>query len=244
MQIIDGVRYNLRGIKLGFKTPRLLLLGLLRFFVVIIAVIGLASIIIINQQAIISAIWTKPESLWIIWLWYIVSWLILIFLIILTSVLSYLLSQILFSVVIMEMMSRITENIKNGCTSEQINASYFRQLIFLIKQEIPRAIIPVLILIILTIIGWLTPFGPLVTIFTSIITVAFLSWDNTDLAPSRRFLPFNKRFGFFVRSFSFHVGFGILFLVPVFNILSLSFAPIGATMYFLDRAEQEQKTGS
>ncbi len=244
MQIIDGVRYNLRGIKLGFKTPRLLLLGLLRFFVVIIAVIGLASIIIINQQAIISAIWTKPESLWIIWLWYIVSWLILIILIILTSVLSYLLSQILFSVVIMEMMSRITENIRNGCVSEQDYTSYFRQLIFLIKQEIPRAIIPVLILIILTIIGWLTPFGPLVTIFTSIITVAFLSWDNTDLAPARRFLPFNKRFGFFIRSFSFHLGFGILFLVPVFNILSLSFAPIGATMYFLDRAEQEQKTGS
>ena len=242
MQIIDGLKYNLQGLKIGLRTPKLLLLGLLRFFVVVFAAVGLGIIIFLNQQAIISAIWIKPESIWIVWIWYIVSWLIIITLLILSSLLSYLLSQIIFSVVIMDKMSRMTENIKMGQVKEQSDISYFRQLIFLVKQEIPRTIIPVLILVILSVLGWLTPFGPFLTILSSIIAAAFLSWDNTDLVPSRRLVKFNKRFGFFVHNFSFHVGFGLLFLIPVFNILSLSFAPVGATLYYLDRTELDPNT--
>ena len=137
----------------------------------------------------------------------------------------------------MDKMSRITENLKKGRVTEQDNLTYFTQLIFLIKQEIPRAIIPVLLLAMLSVIGWLTPFGPFLTIFTSVIAAAFLSWDNTDLVPARRFFKFNDRFSFFIQNFSFHIGFGLLFLIPVFNILSLSFAPIGATLYYLDKTE-------
>lgn len=237
MQLIDGIRYNLRGLKIGLKTPKLLILGLLRFFVVVILAIGLTCIILLYQQDIISAIWTKPGSLWVVWLWYLVSWLITAILIILSTVISYLLSQIIFAVVIMDRMSRITEGIKRGSITEQDNLSYFKQLAFLIKQEIPRTIIPVMILLVLSVVGWLTPLGPVLTIITSIIAAAFLSWDNTDLVPARRFVKFNERFGFLFKNFSFHVGFGLLFLIPVFNILSLSFAPVGATLYYLDKTE-------
>lgn len=238
MQIIDGIGYNLKGLKIGLKTPKLLILGLLRFFVVIFVAIFLGSIILLYQHDIISMIWEKPESLWIIWLWYLVSWLIILILVICSTVLSYLVSQIIFAVVIMDKMSRITESIERGSITEQNNLSYWKQLIFLIKQEIPRAVIPVIVLLILSVIGWLTPLGPVLTIITSIIAVAFLTWDNTDLVPARRFFKFKERFGFFVRNFSFHIGFGLLFLIPVFNILSLSFAPIGATLYYLDKSEQ------
>ena len=236
MQLTDGMKYNLHGLKIGLKTPKLLILGLLRFFVVILVSVALGSIILLYQQDIISTVWSKPESYWIIWIWYLVSWLITIILIILSTLISYLLSQIVFAIVIMDKMSRITEGIKNGLITEQ-NYSYFKQLIFLIKQEIPRAVIPVLILVIFSIIGWLTPLGPVLTIFTSIVAAAFLSWDNTDLVPARRFLTFKKRMGFFIKNFSFHVGFGLLFLIPVFNILSLSFAPVGATLYYLDKTK-------
>ncbi|MGD9161558.1 MAG: EI24 domain-containing protein [Desulfobacteraceae bacterium] len=237
MQLIDGIKFNLRGLKIGLRTPKLLILGLLRFFVIIILAIGLACIILLYQQSIISAIWSRPESLWIVWLWYLVSWLITAILIILSSLISYLLSQIIFAVVIMDRMSRITEGIKLGSVIDQDNLSYFKQLVFLIKQEIPRAVIPIVILLVLSLIGWLTPLGPVLTIITTIIAAAFLSWDNTDLVPARRFVKFNERFGFFFRNFSFHIGFGLLFLIPVFNILSLSFAPIGATLYYLDKTD-------
>lgn len=241
MQIIDGVSYNLRGLKLGFKTPKLLMLGLLRFFVVIFVAIALGTIILFYHQDIIAMIWVKPESLWIVWLWYLVTWLIILILITLSTVVSYLLSQIIFAVVIMDKMSRITESIIKGSVTEQDKISYWKQLIFLIKQEIPRAVIPVIILLILSLIGWLTPLGPFLTIITSIIASAFLTWDNTDLVPARRFLKFNERLGFFIRNISFHIGFGVLFLIPVFNILSLSFAPIGATLYYLDKTELNNK---
>ncbi|MBN2420191.1 MAG: EI24 domain-containing protein [Deltaproteobacteria bacterium] len=238
MQLIDGIRYNLRGLKIGFRTPKLLILGLLRFIVVILVAIVLGSIILLYHQDIISMIWSKPESYWIVWLWYLVSWLTGVILIIISTVISYLLSQIVFAVVIMDWMSRITEGLKNGTVTEQ-NFSYFKQLVFLIKQEIPRAIIPVMILLIFSVIGWLTPFGPVLTVISSIIAAAFLSWDNTDLAPARRFFKFNERFGFFIKNFSFHIGFGLLFLIPLFNILSLSFAPVGATLYYLDRTDYQ-----
>jgi len=223
---------------MGLRTQKLLFLGLLRFFVVILVAIGLSAIILIYHTDIISAIWSKPESLWVVWIWHLLSWLISLILIILSSVISYLLSQILFSIVIMDRMSRITERIRKGHVTEPGSLSYFGQFMFLIRQEIPRAIIPIFLLLILSVIGWFTPLGPFITILTSIIAAAILAWDNTDLVSARRCMKYRSRFRFFIDNFSFHIGFGLLFLIPVFNILCLSFAPIGATLYYLDKHEQ------
>ena len=239
MDILKGIKYNLKGLKLGLKTPKLLFLGLLRFLAVIILAIGLGSIILIYQQDIISAVWSKPESVWITWLWYLVSWLISTVLIIISSVLSYIIAQLVFAVVVMDMMSRITESIITGSVSEDSGLPFFSQLVFLIKQEIPRAIIPVIILVILSLIGFLTPLGPVITILSSLIAAIFLAWDNTDLVPARRFIGFKKRFGMLTKNLTFHLGFGLLFLVPVLNILVLSFAPVGATMFYLDKNSQD-----
>ncbi|MFC1838827.1 EI24 domain-containing protein [Thermodesulfobacteriota bacterium] len=238
MDLLKGIKYNLKGLKLGLKTPKLLFLGLLRFLAVIILAIGLGSIILIYQQEIISAVWSKPESVWITWLWYLVSWLISTVLIIISTVLSYLISQLVFAVVIMDMMSRITESLVTGKVTDENNLPFFSLLVFLIKQEIPRAIIPIIILIILSLIGFLTPLGPVITILSSLIAAVFLAWDNTDLAPARRFIGFKKRFGMLTKNLTFHLGFGLLFLIPVFNILALSFAPVGATMFYLEKQEK------
>ncbi len=237
MQILSGIRYNLAGLRMGLMTPKLLFLGLLRFFIVILVAIGLGAIILIYHADIISAIWAKPESLWMVWIWYLLSWLISLILLLFSSVTAYILSQILFSIVIMDRMSRITEKRSKGHVTEPGNLSYFSQLMYLIRQEIPRAIIPLFLLLILSIIGWFTPLGPFITIFTSIIAAAFLAWDNTDLVPARRCLTYKSRFRFFIDNFSFHIGFGLLFLIPVINILCLSFAPVGATLYYLDKSE-------
>jgi CysZ protein len=139
----------------------------------------------------------------------------------------------------MESMSRITERISRGDVTENGNLSCSGQLMHLIIQELPRAIIPVFLLLILSITGWLTPFGPVITIITSVIAAAFIAWDNTDLVPARRCLKIRSRFRFFIDNFAFHIGFGLLFLIPVINILSLSFAPIGATLYYLDNDKQK-----
>jgi CysZ protein len=42
------------------------------------------------------------------------------------------------------------------------------------------------------------------------------------------------RFRFLLKTLPFHLGFGLLFLVPALNILLLSFAPVGATLYYLE----------
>jgi CysZ protein len=88
-----------------------------------------------------------------------------------------------------------------------------RQFSYLVKQEIPRTILPVLVILILMVLGWLTPLGPVLAILTSGILVIFLAWDNTDLVPARRLYPFK-------------------------NILFLSFAPVGATIYFIDKHDK------
>ncbi|MFC1830169.1 hypothetical protein ACFL0O_11230, partial [Thermodesulfobacteriota bacterium] len=83
-------------------------------------------------------------------------------------------------------------------------------------------------------LGWLTPLGPLITIISSLAAVTFLAWDNTDLVPARRLEPFRTRFKFLLKTLPFHIGFGLLFLIPVASILFLSFAPVGATLYYIE----------
>ena len=163
------------------------------------------------------------------------SWLLSAALVGLSTVLSYLAAQILFSVLIMDLMSRITEKKITGTIRQPNNLPLWRQLFFLIRQEIPRAIVPVLLSLILLITGWLTPLGPVVTILSAGTAVIFLAWDNTDLFPARQLVPFKERFRFLRRTFFFHLGFGVLFLIPLLNILLLSFAPVGATLYHIDK---------
>jgi CysZ protein len=238
MNFLSGITYNLRGLRLGIKTPKLLVLGIIRFAAVVIITILAASLILVYHEKILHLLWAKPASQWIFWLWYVLSWLLSLFLVGLSAILSYLVSQILFSVFIMDYMSRVTERMIVGEEHEPEKVSVLRQLSYLVKQEIPRTILPVLVILLLMVLGWLTPLGPMLAILSSGIVVIFLAWDNTDLVPARRLYPYKKRFKLLLDSLTFHLGFGLLFLIPVLNILFLSFAPVGATIYFIDKHDK------
>jgi CysZ protein len=238
MNLLSGITYNLRGLRLGLKTPKLLVLGLVRFAAVVIITILAASLILVYHEKILHLIWAKPASQWIRWLWYALSWLLSLFLVGLSAILSYLVSQLLFGVFIMDYMSRVTERMMVGEEHELEKVPVLRQLSYLVKQEIPRTILPVFVILLLMVLGWLTPLGPVLAILSSGIAVIFLAWDNTDLVPARRLYPYKKRFRLLLDSLTFHLGFGLLFLIPVLNILFLSFAPVGATIYFIDKHDK------
>jgi CysZ protein len=235
MGLFSGIKYNLQGLSLGLKTPKLLLLGIIRLIVVVIITILSTGLILVYHQQILNLMWNKPESQWIIWLWYLFSWLLSAILVGCAIVLSYLISQILFSVFIMDLMSKITEKTVTGSIRQSNRIPWWQQFLFLIKQEIPRTTVPVLLSLLLIGLGWLTPLGPLVTILSSAAAVIFLAWDNTDLIPARRMAPFGERFRLLMTTLPFHLGFGLLFLIPLLNILFLSFAPVGATLYYIDK---------
>ena len=235
MNILNGITYNLRGLRLGIKTPKLLVLGLIRLAAVVIITILAAGLILVYHEKILHLIWAKPASEWILWLWYVLSWLLSLFLVGLSAILSYLVSQILFSVFIMDYMSRVTERMIVGEETELEKVPMLRRLSHLVKQEIPRAILPVLVTLLLMALGWLTPLGPVLAILSSVIVVIFLAWDNTDLVPARRLYLFKQRFKLLLKTLTFHLGFGLLFLIPLLNIVFLSFAPVGATLYFIDK---------
>ncbi len=241
MDFLKGIGFNFRGLLLGLKTPKLLIWGLLRFVVVILLTVLAVWLIFAYHIDILEMIWRKPASHWILWLWHVVSWILSLALFGLSAIFSYLVSQIFFSVLIMDHMSRITERLKKGHVEEPENIALFPLFIYLIKQEIPRSTIPVLLAVILLLLGWLTPLGPFIAILSSGIAAIFLAWDNTDLVPARRMNPFSARFRFLMRTLSFHLGFGILFLIPGLNLLLLSFAPVGATLYHL---EKEPRNGT
>ena len=239
MNLFRGINYNIRGLLIGLKTPRLLFWGLVRLILVIIITILSATLILSYHQEILNALWNKPESNWVLWLWHILSWLLSLILVGISVLVSYLISQILFSVLIMDYMSRITEIKITGTIKEPEKISMPRLFIYLIRQEIPRAIIPVTISLLLM-IGGLTPLGPLLAILSSCIAAVFLAWDNTDLVPARRLVSFKDRISFLKKNLLFHLGFGLLFLIPVLNILFLSFAPVGATIYHLEKKGIEE----
>ncbi|MFZ7128500.1 MAG: EI24 domain-containing protein [Desulfobacterales bacterium] len=238
MGFLNGIRYNLKGLLLGLRTPSLLALGVLRFVVVLLVSVAMVSVILIYHGEIMELLWTRPSSAWVIWLWHLLSWLLALVLSAVATVAAYLLSQVLFSVFVMDLMSRITERHAAGTQAAPQAASAFKQFVYLIRQEIPRALLPVIFTLLLMGLSWFTPAGPIMTVASPLAASAFLAWDNTDLVPARRLYPFRDRFRMFYRNLPFHLGFGLLFLIPVFNLVVLSFAPVGATLYFTEKQER------
>ncbi len=204
----------------------------------------IAGLILSYHQEILNLIWAKPESLWVLWLWHLLSWLISLFLVALAALFSYLISQILFSVVIMDHMSRITELKVTGRVREPERGPMYRLFLYLVKQEIPRTILPVMVSALIMILGWLIALGPILVLISSGIVIIFLAWDNTDLIPARRLVPFKNRFRSLLKTIPFHLGFGLPFLVPGLNFLFLSFAPVGATIYYLDKHDALEVEGT
>lgn len=232
--LFSGIQYNLKGLKLGLKTPQLLFLGLIRFMLIGVLVIVSAFVVWWFYQDIFSMIWNKPDSRWIVWLWYFSSWLVGLMLFFMTAMVSYLVGQIAFGIWIMDMMAQVTERTITGNSTKPAHSSFFLQLFHLIKQETPRAIFPIALTTLVMLVGWMTPLGPILTVLLPLVTTFFLAWDNTDLIPARQLIPFKERFEFLKSNLLFHIGFGLLFLIPFANVLFLSFAPVGGALYYID----------
>jgi len=241
MDLVRGVMYNFRGLGMSLRTGRLLFWGLVRFFLIFLVMSVLAGLILAYHQEIMNLLWNRPESRWLLWIWHLLSWFVSIFLIVISGLLSFLVSQVLFSVLIMDLMSRITEKKVTGGVRTPEGASFWKQFAAVITQEIPRSFVPLCLSLFIMALGWMTPFGPIVTLLSSGLAVTFLSWDNTDLTPARNLLPFKTRFRFLMKNVPFHLGFGLPFLIPGLNLLFLAFAPVGATLYYLDKQAQADR---
>lgn len=240
MGLINGIAYNYKGLKLGLKTPKLLFLGLIRFVAIVLITVVSAGLVLKYHSEIMGLLWSKPESSWIVWLWYIASWLLTFLLMGISAVIAFLIAQILFCVVIMDAMSRITERQVAGREKEVESISWFKSFFYLLSQEIPRAFIPLIIALMLMVLGWLTPLSPVITVISALVAGIFLAWDNTDLIPARRHESFNDRFKFLLKHLGFHLGFGLWFLIPVLNIVFLSYAPVGATLFYMELVEKDR----
>jgi len=234
MDLLKGLKYNLKGLLVGLKTPKLLFLGMARLLLVVLFAVALSGVVLYWHQELLNLVWAMPESNWLVVLWKMVSWLVSLLLILVSGVFSYLLAQLVFALFIMDFMSRITEKMVTGGEQSAWQSGLPALVLFLLKQEIPRVILPMAFLAAVTVAGFFTPFGPLVAVVSSAAAAAILAWDNTDLIPARRMVPFRQRFLFFRQHILFHVGFGLWFLVPWLNILFLSFAPVGGALYYLE----------
>ncbi|MDY0221385.1 MAG: EI24 domain-containing protein [Desulfobacterium sp.] len=240
MDLFKGIVCNLRGLILGLRTPRLFLVGMVRFLVTVGLAIFFSGLILFWHQELLNVVWTMPESGPILFLWKVVSWLLSLVLSAIAGLFSYILAQIFFSVFLMDIMSRITERMVTGVEVSPQDSSVLKLVFYLLMQEIPRAFIPLLAVAALITLGWLTPFGPAITVVSSIVATTFLAWDNTDLVAARRLDPFKIRFAEFKRNLLFHLGFGLWFLIPWVNIIFLSFAPVGGTLYAIQTRENNK----
>jgi CysZ protein len=239
--VISGIMYNFKGLMVGLKTPALLALGLLRLAVILVITLVAVGLILAKYQQIANLMWTRPESAWLLWLWYVAAWLLAFLLCGICAVLAFLIAQLLFSVVIMDYMSRITERRTAGREVAPPEMAWPTYFFYLVKQEIPRATLPVCISLALMVFGWLTPLSPVLTVLSPIVAGIFLAWDNTDLVPARRLVAFRRRFGFLRERLGFHLGFGLCFLIPGLNMLLLSFAPVGATLYYIEQVDSADR---
>lgn len=235
MDFFSGIKYNIRGFFLAVKTPSLLVLGLLRFVIILILALLSSGAVLYWQDTILGMIWKMPETGWLVYVWHVTAWLLSLVLAGVAVLFSYLVAQLFFCVFIMDYMSRLTEKIVTGKEGDTPEGSWLAFFGYLIRQEIPRAVIPLVITLVIMVLGLFTPLSLAIIVISSVTAGMFLAWDNTDLIPARQMIPFRQRIGFLRRNLLFHIGFGILFLVPWLNILLLSFAPVGATLYHIDK---------
>lgn len=235
MNLLLGIHYNIKGLWFAFQKPVLLLLGVMRFSIVLVLTLVCIGFVLYWHDDMLNLVWQMPDSGLLIHIWRLVSWLVFIFLAAMSMILAYIVSQLFFCVFIMDYMSRLTEAMVLGKKVQPEQGAWGEIFIHLVKQEIPRAILPLIVSFVILALGLLTPVSPLVFVFSPLCAAVFLAWDNTDLIPARRMYSFRDRFGFFKKNLSFHIGFGLLFLIPWVNILFLSFAPVGATLYYMEK---------
>ncbi|MDZ7665326.1 MAG: EI24 domain-containing protein [Desulfotignum sp.] len=240
MDFFRGIQYNIQGLTLSLRHPKLLWLGLLRFAVILMLTVLLSGMILLNHDAILSGIWALPESGFLVYVWHLVAWLLSLVLAAISVVIAYLVAQVCFNVFIMDYMSRITEKIVLGKEVSPVDASWLKTGVYLIVQEIPRAVIPMVITLAVMTAGFFTPLGPVIFVVSAVTAGVFLAWDNTDLVPARQMQPFRERLRFLRQHLAFHIGFGLLLIIPWLNILTLSFAPVGATLYHIHKREKEK----
>jgi CysZ protein len=243
MGFFKGFAYNLKGLRFGLKHPSLMLMGLVRFAVILLATGLCALLVFAYYREITAAVWTLPESTWLVWLWHLFSWLVALILFGASALAAFVLSQVLFSVWVMDLMSRKTEELLTGTERKPASMPAAAYFFYLLRQEIPRALLPMAVAFLLMAGGWVTPAAPVTTVISTLMAAVFLAWDNTDLVPARRLEPFSDRLRFLLRSLPLHLGFGVWFLIPVLNVLFLSFAPVGATMIHLEDRGSEGTDG-
>lgn len=235
VDFFSGIKYNIQGVFFAAKHRRLLWLGLLRFVIVLILALLFSGMIFFWHEGILSLIWEMPENGLLVYVWHLVSWVLSLLLAGVAVVVAYLTAQLLFGVFIMDYMSRVTEKIVLGKEISYADTSLLSFFVYLVGQEFPRAVIPVIITLGVTVLGLFTPLGPVILVLSAVTAGVFLAWDNTDLVPARKMIPFRERLGFLGHTIWFHMGFGLLFLIPWVNIVLLSFAPVGATLYHIHK---------
>jgi len=233
-EFFRGMKMNFRGLMMGLKTPTLFFLGMTRFVIVVALAALLSGLALYWHKEILDLVWQRPEAGLIQIVWGVVSWLISLMIVVMSILVSYLISQIFFGIFIMDQMSRITERIYSGNLNTPSDSTLFTTMVYLVSQEIPRAIVPVALSLVLMLIGFLTPMGPVMAVVSSLLAAMFLAWDNTDLLPARRMIPFGERWAQLKSTVFFHLGFGIWFLIPGINIVFLAFAPVGGTLFHLE----------
>ncbi len=140
---------------LSLRHPRLLWLGLLRFAVILVLTVLFSGLILLNHDAIMSRLWQMPASGFPVYLWHLASWLLSLLLAAFSVVIAYLTAQVCFNVFIMDYMSRITEKIVLGKEMSVSDRGWFKTAGYLIVQEIPRAVIPMIITLVVMTAGFL-----------------------------------------------------------------------------------------
>ena len=133
---LHGIRYNLRGLKLGLQTPSLLALGLARLMIILILTAAAIALVLSRYQQITDAMWTRPDSSWLIWLWHMLSWLMALLLSGISAILAFLVAQVMFSVVIMDYMSRIAERKTAGNEIPPPAMPWYSYFFYLLKDII------------------------------------------------------------------------------------------------------------
>lgn len=226
-KFLNGISVYLRGLQWLCRHPQYFFVLILPNLVGHVALIALG---IVSFRWVLSQWSTLPVSGENIWAW-LVAWALFIVmlpaLIVATWIASVLITQIFASPVYDYVSIKVEQSM--GIESPTLGWS---QTVFVIKEEIKKAIIMILAVGVLAVV-------PILNLLSLPVGAFLVGWDYYDYPLSRRGWSLARRWSF-VSSDAYSVtGFGLWMVVPFLSVITIPFAIVGGTILCLEKWRQE-----
>lgn len=242
----SGLSFHGKGVRFGFRHPKLLGLAVLPFLMTLVLYIFAFHLFTLYAEALLQMIWSvDPEGSsryvgWLYWIYmHVVKYLLYAVVLVIMFYTFIVLSNILASPFYDHIATKYEQDYARKEGSDRKSGSESgKSILGIIKEELKKAAFMLCIPLILM-------FIPVIGGFLGFIVAAlFVAWDYVDFSLSRDHPLLKERLRRLWRHKFSLIGFGFPLVIPFLGLFLLPFAILGATRLYYEKIVPLQSPNS